>query len=411
MALRLRRVGARFSALVGSDGATVRQGLVALLVSSAGDLLAGLTLGSITHTLEQLPGLLVLVPAAIGMRGNIFGALGSRLGTAIHAGTFGMSRRRDTVVGQNVLASVALTLSISLALAFLAKAVAVAFGVPDTISVVDFVVISVVGGALSSVVVLFITLGVAARSVSRNWDLDNVAAPIVTAAGDIVTLPSLFLATYLVGIGWISPVLALGTSLLSVAALVAAFRTGLPLLRRILRESLPVLMVAGAIDVLAGVTIEKRLESFLLFPGLLVLVPPFLEDTGALGGILSSRLSSKLHLGVIEPKNVPQRAARGDFLLTFFYAVPVFVLLALAADLAANVAGLATPGVLRMLAVSVTGGLVATVFAVGIAYYGAIVAFRLGLDPDNHGIPLITSSMDLIGAFALIMAIVVIGVG
>jgi len=47
----------------------------------------------------------VLIPAAIGMRGNIFGALGSRLGTAIHTGTFTLSRRRSTVVGQNVLSS------------------------------------------------------------------------------------------------------------------------------------------------------------------------------------------------------------------------------------------------------------------------------------------------------------------
>ncbi|MBV9255218.1 MAG: hypothetical protein JO054_13375, partial [Actinobacteria bacterium] len=111
------RIGARLRAAVGPDLASVGQGLVALLLSSAGDLLAGLTLGAITHTLNQLPGLLVLVPAAIGMRGNIFGALGSRLGTAIHAGTFRLSRRADTVVGQNVLASLALTLSISLALA------------------------------------------------------------------------------------------------------------------------------------------------------------------------------------------------------------------------------------------------------------------------------------------------------
>jgi mgtE-like transporter len=63
-----------------------------------------------------------------------------------------------------------------------------------------------------------------------------------------------------------------------------------------------------------------------------------------------------------------------------------------------------------MVAVSLIGGFLATAFAIGIAYYGAIAAFRLGLDPDNHGIPLITSSMDLIGAFALILAIVLVGI-
>src|SRR5205085_8298943 len=134
----LRRFAARFRALLGSDAASVRQGLAALLVSSAGDLIAGLTLGAITHTLETLPGLLVLVPAAIGMRGNIFGALGSRLGTAIHTGQFSLARRRETVVGQNVVASMALTLSISFALAILAKAVSIGFGLPHTISVAYF---------------------------------------------------------------------------------------------------------------------------------------------------------------------------------------------------------------------------------------------------------------------------------
>jgi len=405
-----RRVGARFRELIGSDPASVRQGLAALSISSVGDLFAGITLGSITGTLDHLPGLLVLVPAAIGMRGNIFGALGSRLGTSIHAGTFRLSRRVDTVVGQNVLASLVLTLSISLVLAVLAKAVAVGFGLPHTISIVDFVVISVVGGVISSVAVLGVTLAVAGASVRSGWDLDNVAAPLVTAAGDVVTLPSLFLATYLVGLHVVTPALAVVAAVACIGVLVRAWQTPLPIMRRILRESLPVLCMAGLIDVLAGLTIEKRLASFIAFPGLLVLIPPFLEDTGALGAILSSRLSTKLHLGVLQPANVPERPARDDFLLTFLYAAPVFVLVALSADVAARIAHLATPGVLEMVFISLIGGFIATTCAVGIAYYGAIAAYRLGLDPDSHGIPLITSSMDLIGAFSLILAIVILGV-
>src|SRR5436305_11334330 len=70
-----------------SEQRTLRQGFVALFISSGGDLLAGLALASMTGALIRLPGLIVLVPAAIGMRGNIFGALGSRLGTSIHGGT------------------------------------------------------------------------------------------------------------------------------------------------------------------------------------------------------------------------------------------------------------------------------------------------------------------------------------
>jgi mgtE-like transporter len=402
---------ARLSAAVQSDAPGLRQAFAALLVSSGGDLLAGLTLGAITGTLEDLPGLLVLVPAAIGMRGNIFGALGSRLGTAIHTGTFRLSWRRDTIVGQNMIASAALTLAISAALAVLAKTIATAFGVSDTISLIDFFVISIVGGVLSSIVVLGLTLGVAGFAVRRGWDMDNVAAPLVTAAGDIVTLPSLFLATYLVGIRGVTGSIAIVGVGGAIVALTITWRSRQPVIRGIVRESTPILLAAGAIDIVAGLTIEHRLESFLAYPVLLVLVPPFFEDTGALGSVLASRLSSKLHLGIIEPAARPQRPARDDFALIAILAVPVFVFVGLSADLVGVIFGYASPGALRVVAVALIGGAIATAVAIPVAYYSSVVTYRLGLDPDNYGVPMLTSSMDLVGAVALVLAIITVGIG
>src|SRR5438128_12513523 len=104
----------------------------------------------------------------------------------------------------------------------------------------------------------------------------------------MVTLPGLFLATYLVGIRWVTPAVAGACAAAGLVALVVSLRTRLPVARRIVRESVPILIMAGAVDVVAGLTIEKRFASFLVYPALLVLVPPFLEDSGALGGILSS---------------------------------------------------------------------------------------------------------------------------
>ena len=42
-------------------------------------LVASITLASITDTLKALPGLLILIPAILGMRGTVFGAIGARL--------------------------------------------------------------------------------------------------------------------------------------------------------------------------------------------------------------------------------------------------------------------------------------------------------------------------------------------
>ena len=123
--MRRPRFPARLRSALGPDA---RQGLVALSLNSSTSLVAGAFLGSITGTLERFPGLLVLVPAAIGMRGNVFGGFGNRISTTIHAGTFSLSARRDTVLGQNVLAAGILTVGISLLAAVVAKAIAVGLG-------------------------------------------------------------------------------------------------------------------------------------------------------------------------------------------------------------------------------------------------------------------------------------------
>ena len=63
----------------------------------------------------------------------------------------------------------------------------------------------------------------------------------------------------------------------------------------------------------------------------------------------------------------------------------------------------------RLAAMTRLGGLLATVFVVIVAYYATIVAHRFGLDPDTYGIPMVTSSLDFVGAFTLILAIVAVG--
>lgn len=405
----MRRGFGRVLAYWRAERRTISQGFVALLLSSLGSLVAGIALGSITGTLKTFPGLMILLPAAIGMRGNIFGALGSRLGTSIHAGLYEPNLRRDGVLYQNVYASTVLTLSISVLLGVLAKTFSVAFGVPS-ISVVDFVVISILGGLLSSVAVGAFTVLLSIQAHRRGWDMDSVSSPLVTAAGDLVTIPSLFVATLAVGVEGVTAGVAVATVILAIALTVRGLLTDLPGTRRVLRESLPLLVVAGTIDIFAGLVVEARLDRFLTFPALLVLIPPFLEAAGALGGILSSRLASKLHLGVIVARGRPDAVALLDFSIIFLFAAVTFFLTGISAHLASVIVGLASPGVLTMVGISMLAGLMATVSAVGVAYYSAVVTFRRGLDPDNFGIPLITSSMDFVGVIALIIALVTFGV-
>lgn len=388
---------------------TITQGFVGMATASVGSLVAGIVLGSITHTLEALPGLLVLVPAAVSLQGSIFGALGSRMGTAIHAGLYSPTLERRGVLGQNVYSVAVLTLAGSVLLSALAKAIAEAFGV-DSISVVDFLVIGVVGALLASVVVLLFTLALARRAYRRGWDLDSVGAPLITAVGDMATIPCLFVATFLVGIRWVTPAVATAVVLGAVALTVRSLLVDLPLAKRIIRESVLILVVMGGVDLLAGLVAESRLERFLAFPALLVLLPPFLESAGALGGILTSRLSSKLHMGLLSPRRRPEAAAWLDATIVFLFAAFMFSLRGAIAEVAAQVMGLASPGLFTMLGVSFTAGMLATLLAVVVAYYTAIATFRLGLDPDNHGIPIVSSTMDLLGVIAFVIGLIAFGV-
>jgi len=408
---RLPRFVRRFVALVRADPTGVRDGFVAHLLATATGLIAGLVLGSITGTLEQLPGLLVLVPAAVGLRGNVFGALGSRLGTLVATGSFRLSRRRDTVVGQNLEASVSLSIGVSLLLAVVAKLVAEAFGVKDAITVADFVVVSVVGALIPTAVVLGITVAIAAIGVRREWDIDNVSVPVVTAAGDVVTLPSLFLATFLVtqAPSWVAGVGAVLCGVGGVVILFVALRSALPSLRRISRESLPFLVQAGLVSTLAGITIQSRLGSLAKEPALLIVIPPLLSLSGSLAGILSARVATKLHLGLVDPSRVAMGPVAPDLTLVFVVALPIYLVLGIAADVLAALTGLASPGVLPMLEVVLLAGVMATAVTCVVAYGAALVTYRLGWDPDNNGVPLVSSASDFLGAVAFMVALVILG--
>ena len=235
-----------------------------------------------TGTLEELVGLAVLIPAAIGMRGAIFGAMGSRLSTAIQTGLFQVNLRRG-VLAENVQAAIILSLISGVFLAFLARYLSDLLSVNSELSVLDYAVISTVGGIIAGVLLIGITILVARLSVSRGWDMDNIAAPMLTAAGDILTLPALVLATTLIGIPIFSNALAAVLILAAVAAVGLGFRLGAQNLRRILAESLPILALSGIAMTLVGLALEDRRDIFFAYPALLILLPAFLQEGWRLG--------------------------------------------------------------------------------------------------------------------------------
>ncbi|KAF5431635.1 mgtE-like transporter, partial [Candidatus Methanophagaceae archaeon] len=235
-----------------------RQTPFSLLFCSLTGLLAGIGLSLMTDMLKLLPGLMILIPPAIAMRGNIYSALVSRLGTSMHLGLFSPTLKKGSVLHLNAYASLLLTLFLSVVLGFLAKLVAEAFGVLGTnyITLSGFILISVIGGLISGFILLGISILVSITGYRRNWDLDNMSSPIITSAGDMITIPSLFFAAVLLIklksynakiMGLLSPVTLLAVLIVVVAIIctVKGLNSNNAELRRILFESIPMLFVCG----------------------------------------------------------------------------------------------------------------------------------------------------------------------
>ena len=389
---------------------TLKEGFSGLLLMSLMSLVAGMVLGKMTGILESLPGLILLITPAIGMRGNIFGAMGSRLGTALHTGMFSTSLKPYSILSQNIYASMINTILISFALGLMAWGFALLLKI-ESIGLVEFVLISMIGGIISSFFVLIITVGVAVTGYNRGWDIDNMSAPIITAAGDMVTLPALFLAVILIGgnsTGY-HTILFILFGVLAAACLLLTIRSGFDIMRGIIYESVPILLVAGFMSTLAGLIINSRLDGFLMLPALLVMVPLFLEDNNALGGILTSRLSSMLHTGMFDPGMFPGKQTIPNFLLIYIYSLVVFPLVGVSAYAASILIGIGSPGIGTMIFISTSAGLIAVTIVNLVGYYVAITAHKLRLDPDNHSIPMMSSIVDASGAMCLVAVLMLVG--
>jgi mgtE-like transporter len=412
MSVRRRAIRRRAKRLYGywrAERRTLRQGLVALALSTVAGFIAGLTLAGIGGTLERLPGLLVLVPAAVGMRGTIFGAIGARLGTTNAAGTFEVSRRRDGVLYRNFYVAVVTTLSSALWLAVLSRSMSAVFGLPS-ISVWSLVTISVVGGALGSVLILAVTVSLSVLSYRRGWDLDSVSTPMVTALGDMVTIPTLFLATALVRNPTVSAVAA-GISLIAALyATVRAYSVNDAVVRRIVVEMTFVILATPILDVFSGLLQQHRLSELLAVPAVLALIPPFVSQAGALGGIFASRTSSKLQIGVITPRGRPEVPALIDAAGVIVLGVAVFTLIGSVAVGLSSLLGDTPPNPAAVVGATVVAGIVVTPITVVVSYYLAVVTYRFGLDPDNQTVPIITSVMDLAGVACVLAVMSVFGV-
>ena len=171
--------------------------------------------------------------------------------------------------------------------------------------------------------------------------------------------------------------------------------------RAITRAMLPVLLVLTLVEVGSGLVLGRFEAQLLRFPTLLALVPVTIGTAGNLGSILAARLSTAFHLGTLsfDPAN---DTLAGNAVATVALAVTLFPVVGIGSWALTTLTGGAqlSPG--TVVTIAVASGIGLAVLAVVVTVTVTYVAYRLGLDPDDVVIPVVTNVCDVLGVVVLV---------
>jgi mgtE-like transporter len=163
---------------------------------------------------------------------------------------------------------------------------------------------------------------------------------------------------------------------------------------------LPVLLALTLVEVGSGLVLGRFESQLLRYPTLLALVPVTIGTAGNLGSILAARLSTAFHLGTLSFDPADEQLA-GNAVATLALALSIFPLVGIGSWGLTALAGSVqlSPG--TVLAISLSAGIALAVLAVAVTVTVTYVAYRLGLDPDDVVIPVVTNTCDVLGVVVL----------
>ncbi|MGB4282271.1 MAG: magnesium transporter, partial [Methanosarcina thermophila] len=180
-----------------SVSSIVREALPFELIATVGGVIAGIIFSGMTAELEMIPGLLVIYPGVLGLRGNISSTLGSRLGSAIHLGLITDLDRRNPELMNNIYGSLILSVIIAIVLGVLGHYVTLALGF-ESAGVLKLTLICVISAFTSGIILSIIAALLAIGMFRFGFDPDNVVTPSIATLGDIVSMLMLFISAKLV---------------------------------------------------------------------------------------------------------------------------------------------------------------------------------------------------------------------
>lgn len=367
-------------------------------LAGLGTLAAGLLLDEVQHweVFKTISELFVLVPALLGLKGNLAMTLASRLSTETHRG---IDNHVTVVAGY-----LALDQAQALIVGLLASFIAMITGLADGTTLSNMLVLFATGLITASLVsvllggtMCLIVLG----SSHYQCNPDNISTPIAASLGDSITLGILSLVGSVL---FHIPDKELQITLCSLV--IALFILTIPPLLiyswnnryarpAILKGWVPILL-AMLISSGVGIIMSRVAE---LYPSVVAFLPIINGIGGNLAAIQASRLSTSFHL-----------LGRTDF---SEYKTSLFLLLLTIPGHAVflTVKGLVDPTHIGVPFYTAFFGsaLIQVSILLGMSYVLVMLSPLLrNLDPDLYSIPLLTALGDFLGTALLSLSVVLL---
>jgi mgtE-like transporter len=187
--------------------------------------------------------------------------------------------------------------------------------------------------------------------------------------------------------------------------------------RKILRESLPVLMVILVLAIAAGQFLDSTLEGLkIIFPLILLMVPAFINITGDLAGVIGARVTSHLYTGELDEGFRPYRLLIINFIAVLFISATAYAFLGVCVigltiglEAVSGISVFPAIGFPYLFFAILGAGVFATALTSMIGLVSARLVYRSGRDPDSIIAPLTTTVGDLLGIIFIALAIVCTG--